>query len=182
MKTFRTILIIVGVALTTITFGQLLSQTDGSILFYTVAYNSVNNRLEHRLDQFPERRVSCDQFEAPVAARTYFVPLETDLAVESWMTTPFETNYYEVEPFIESWMVSPFECNFYEMGPSIESWMTSPFESSVAEAELNLESWMASPFNCNVAEADLLIETWMTVPFDAAESIEMESWMTADWI
>jgi hypothetical protein len=163
MKTIKTILSIVGVALTTITFGQLLSQTDGRILFYTVAYNSENNRLEHRLDQFPERRVSGDQFEAPMAARTYFVPVETDMAVESWMTTPFETNYYEVEPFIESWMVSPFECNFYEMEPSIESWMTVPFE-------------------CSVAEADLVIESWMTVPFEASEYIEIESWMTAAWI
>ena len=131
MKTIKTILSIVGVALTTITFGQLLSQTDGRILFNTVAFNSVNNRLEYCLYQF----------EAPMAARTYFVPVETAMAVESWMTAPFETNYYEVEPFIESWMVSPFECNFYEIEPSIESWMTVPFDSG---DEVEVEEWMTT--------------------------------------
>ena len=52
----------------------------------------------------------------------------------------------------------------------------------VYEEVYNTESWMTSPFECSVAEADLVIESWMTVPFEAAESIKMESWMTAAWI
>ena len=112
MKTIKTILTIVGVALTTITFGQLLSQTDGRILFNTVAFNSVNNRLEYCLDQF----------EAPMAARTYFVPVETAMAVESWMVSPFECNYYEMELPIESWMTVPFDSGDEV---EVEEWMTT---------------------------------------------------------
>ena len=141
MKTIKIILSITGIALTTITFGQLLSQADGSILFYKVAYNSVNNHLEHRLDEFPERRSSGDQFEAPAAARTYFAPMEIDMAVESWMTSPFESNYYEMEPVIESWMVTPFESNYYEVEPFIESWMIRPFD---ADDEVEVEEWMTT--------------------------------------
>jgi hypothetical protein len=163
MKSFKIILSIVGFALTGITFGQRLSQSDGSVLFYTVAYNSINHRLEHRLDEFPEQRAHGDRYDVPLAARTYFGPMETDLAVESWMTTPFESNYYEVEPVIESWMTTPFESNYYEVEPVIEPWMTTPFES-------------------NYFEADPIIEPWMTVPFDLEDEIELEEWMTTSWI
>ena len=121
MKSYKIILSIVGFALTSITFGQLLSQSDGSILFYTVAYNSTNNRLEHHLSEFPERRAYGDKFEAPLAARTYFGPMETDMVVESWMTTPFESNYYEVDHFIELWMTVPF---YSEDKIEVEEWMT----------------------------------------------------------
>ena len=141
MKTIRTILSIAGVALTTLTFGQLLSQADGSILFYTVAYNSVNNRLEHRLDEYPERSCSGDQFEAPAAARTYFVPMETDIAVESWMTSDFNSGLYEDAVQLESWMTTPFESNYYEVELLIESWMTKPFKSG---DEVEVEEWMTT--------------------------------------
>ena len=141
MKSYKIILSIVGFALTSITFGQLLSQSDGSILFYTVAYNSTNNRLEHHLSEFPEKRAYGDKFEAPLAARTYFGPMETDMVVESWMTTPFKSNYYEAEPFIESWMTTPFESNYYEVVPFIELWMTVPFYS---EDKMEVEEWMTT--------------------------------------
>jgi hypothetical protein len=141
MKTIKTILSIAGLALTTIAVGQLLKQSNESILFHTVAYNSVNMRLEHHLNDYHESIRSGDQFEAPMAARTYYAPMEADMAVEPWMTTAFETNYYEVEPFIESWMVSPFETNYYEEEPFIEPWMIEPFKSG---NEVEVEDWMTS--------------------------------------
>jgi len=70
----------------------------------------------------------------------------------------------------------------YEEAYNTESWMTAPFQGFVSEADINLELWMAVPFNCNVSEADLPVEPWMTEPFEAAESIEVESWMTSAWI
>lgn len=163
MKIFRTTLIILGVALTSITFGQLLSQNDEGILFYTLSYNSDNMRLEHRLDEFPERNAHGDHFDVPLAARSYFKPMETGIAMESWMTNPFESNYYEVEPFVESWMTAPFESKYYEKGPKLESWMSTPFETNYYEVE---------PF----------IESWMTVPFDLEEKVEVEEWMTTSWM
>ena len=48
----------------------------------------------------------------------------------------------------------------------------------VYEKEYSTESWMSSPFECSVYEADLCLETWMTTPFEAAETIEIEDWMT----
>lgn len=70
----------------------------------------------------------------------------------------------------------------YEVDYHMESWMTAPFESSMAEAELELEDWMSAPFECSVNEAELAVETWMTLPFEAAETIELEDWMTNPWI
>lgn len=70
----------------------------------------------------------------------------------------------------------------YEEAYTTESWMTAPFKCFISEADMNLESWMTSPFNCNVSELDLSIESWMTAPFEAAESIEVESWMTSAWL
>lgn len=141
MKARGIILSIVGFALTSISFGQLLSQSDGSVLFYTVKINETNMQLEHQLEEYPLRWTSGDQFVAPLAARTYFEPYEAELAVESWMVTPFESDYYEEGPFLEPWMIEPFADSFYEADPLIESWMTSPFET---EEELPLEPWMSS--------------------------------------
>ena len=141
MKILKTILIILGIALTSITFGQLLSQNEGDILFYTLAYNSDNNRLEHRLDEYPERHVHGDQFYAPLTARTYFRTMEIEIAVESWMTNPFKNNYYEMEPFIESWMTAPFKSNYEEEEVFIESWMTVPFD---LDKEVEVETWMTT--------------------------------------
>lgn len=163
MKIVKTILIILGIALTSISFGQVIPQNQGGVLFYTLAHNSDNMRLEHRLDEFPERHAYGDRFDVPIAARTYFRPMETEIAVESWMTNPFETDYYEVEPIIESWMTAPFESNYYEEDPFIEPWMTTPFETNYYEVE---------PF----------IESWMIVPFDLDEEIEVEEWMTTAWL
>jgi hypothetical protein len=86
----------------------------------------------------------------------------------------YEENYYT-----EEWMSSPFESRYADVDLSIENWMTSPFESTYAEAELILEDWMSSPFESTYAEAELFVEDWMSSPFDAADHIEIESWMTA---
>lgn len=163
MKKIKIILITMGVALTTFTFGQLLSQSDGSILFYNVAYNPTNNRLVHTLNEFPEHRAYGDEFQAPLVTRTYFSPLVNDLVLEKWMTELFESNYYEAEIMIESWMTAPFETNYYEVEPFIES-------------------WMIAPFNCNYYEEDPLIESWMTSPFIPDDDLVVEDWMTQAWI
>ena len=55
---------------------------------------------------------------------TFFVPMESEMVIESWMCAPFETNEYEEELEIESWMISPFESCYYEEEIEIEAWMT----------------------------------------------------------
>ncbi len=139
MKTIKIVLSLVGFALTTVSFGQLLAQSDGSILFYTVKFNDIDMHLEHHLEEYPVRAAFGDQYNAPMAARTYFAPMEVALAVESWMTTPFESNYYETGPFIEPWMTLPFKDSYREDGPEIESWMTRPFDT---DDEIEVEEWM----------------------------------------
>jgi len=141
MKTIKIIFSIAGFALTSICFGQLLSQNNSDVLFYSAYHNLASNRIEHQVNQYPARTTSGDHFEAPVLSRTYFVPIEFDLGIEAWMTLPFESSVYEEELQIESWMVSPFESNYYEADPIIEQWMTAPFESG---EEIEIEAWMSN--------------------------------------
>ena len=141
MKSSRIILSVVGIALTSITFGQLLPQNDGDILYYQLSYNSAGDRLEHHLIEFPERRAYGDLYEAPVASVIYFEPMETEIDLEPWITEPFETNYHEAELSVEPWMTEPFEISYQEAEPSMESWMTRPF---MLEEELQVEDWMLS--------------------------------------
>ena len=143
MKTIKTLLIIAGFAITSICFGQLLAENTSDVLFYTAHYNMESNRLEHRINQFPVNTIAGDHFDAPVLSRTYYVPIEFDMAVESWMTKPFESNYYEMDVQLESWMESPFDCSYYEASPEIKAWMTEPFESG---EEIEIETWMTTPW------------------------------------
>jgi len=143
MKTIKIFLSIAGFALTSICFGQLLSQNNSDVLFYTAHYNLASNRMDHRVDQYPARTTSGDHFEAPVFNRTYFVPAEFDMGIEAWMTKPFESNVYEEELQLEQWMISPFDCIYYEEDPPIEKWMTRPFESG---EEIEIEAWMTTPW------------------------------------
>lgn len=53
--------------------------------------------------------------------------IEEHLAIESWMTTPFESNTAEQEMVSESWTTDLFENNIAEEEMVIESWMTTPF-------------------------------------------------------
>ncbi|MCK5693752.1 MAG: hypothetical protein KAI08_12905 [Bacteroidales bacterium] len=141
MKTIKIILSIAGFAFTSICFGQLLSKNKSDVLFYSAHYNLTSNRMEHQVNLYPARTTSGDYFEASVSSRTYFVPLEFDLAIEEWMTLPFESSVYEEELQIESWMLTPFESNYYEVDPIIEQWMTAPFESG---EEIEIEAWMST--------------------------------------
>ena len=143
MKTMKIFLSIAGFALTTICFGQLLSQNNSEILFYTAHYNTSIDRFEHQVHAFPGRTTSGDQFDAPLLSRTYYAPIESDILLEPWMTTPFESSFYEMDLQIESWMISPFENSYYESDLVIESWMTAPFAS---EEEIEIESWMTQPW------------------------------------
>jgi hypothetical protein len=122
MKTIKIIFSIAGFALTSICFGQLLSQNNSDVLFYSAYHNLASNRIEHQVNQYPARTTSGDHFDAPVLSRTYFVPIEFDLGIEAWMTLPFESNYYEADPIIEQWMTAPFESG-EEI--EIEAWMST---------------------------------------------------------
>jgi len=143
MKTMKIILSIAGFALTTLCFGQLLSENSSEILFYTANYNTSTDRFEHRVHAFPDRTTSGDQFDAPVLARTFYIPLERDMLLEPWMTSPFESTTFEEDMQIESWMIAPFESTYDEPELAIESWMTMPF---AFEQEIEIESWMTTPF------------------------------------
>jgi len=126
MKTIKIYLSIVGFALSSICFGQLLSQNNSDPLFYSASYNLSSNRMEHRVDPFPARSISGDHFEAPHLSRTFYVPREFDMDIEDWMTKPFESNFYEEDPIIEVWMTKPFEFDEeIEEEIEIEAWMTT---------------------------------------------------------
>ena len=127
MKTIKIIFCIAGFAFTSICFGQLLSQKNSDMLFYSAHYNLASDRIEHHVNQYPARTTSGDYFEAPVLNRTYFVPLDFHMDIEDWMESPFESSIYEEVLAIESWMESPFESSIYEEDLAIESWMTTPW-------------------------------------------------------
>jgi hypothetical protein len=144
MKTIKIYLSIVGFALSSICFGQLLSQNNSDPLFYSALYNLSSNRMEHRVDPFPARSISGDHFEAPHLSRTFYIPREFDMGIDAWMTKPFESDFYEDELLLEAWMVSPFESSYYEEDPIIEVWMTKPFESDFYDEEIEIEAWMTT--------------------------------------
>jgi len=144
MKTIKIYLSIVGFALSGICFGQVISENKSDLLFYSSSYNLASNRMEHRIDPYPARSNTGDHFEASHIRRTYFVSTEFDMAIEAWMTKPFESNFYEEELMLESWMVSPFESSYYEQDPLIEEWMTRPFEiDEIIDEEIEIEAWMS---------------------------------------
>ena len=143
MKTIKFFLCIAGFAIASICTGQLLSENNSEVLFYTAHYNMESNRLEHQINTFPFSAKPGDHYDTPVLSRTYFVPIEYDLGIEPSMTKPFESNYYEMDVQLESWMESPFDCSYYEAGPEIEAWMKEPFESG---EEIQIETWMTTPW------------------------------------
>jgi len=109
MKTIKIFLSIAGIVLTSLSFGQHISMYESDSLIYSAYYNSASNRIDHHLGQFTSRISSGDHFDVPVLSRTYYVPIDFDIVVETWMTKPFESRFYEEEPEIESWMTRPFE-------------------------------------------------------------------------
>ena len=144
MKTIKIFLSIAGFALTTICFGQLLTGYHQDTPEYTAYINSYNNRIEHLI--YPVSITGGDHFEVPLINSYYFLPLDNDLEVETWMTSPFETGYFEEDIPIESWMTHPFETSYYEEEIPIEPWMTSPFKTSYYEEEIPIEPWMTHPW------------------------------------
>jgi len=165
MKTIKIFLSIAGFALTTFCFGQLLTGNNHNTPDYSAYLNSYNNRIEHWVYRYPASITGGDHFDVPLINRNYFLPLENDLEVEPWMTSPFESSMYEEDLRIESWMTAPFESNYYEKELAVESWMTAPFESNYYEKELAVESWMTAPFESNYYEKELAVESWMTHPW-----------------
>ena len=125
MKTTKIYLSIVGFALSGICFGQLLSQINSELLFYSASYNLASNRIEHYVDPFPARSTSGDHVEAPHLSRTFYIPKDFDMEIEEWMTKPFESDYYEEELLLEMWMTKPFENDFYEEEIEVEAWMST---------------------------------------------------------
>ena len=171
MKTIKIILSIAGIVTTSFCFGQLFSQNNKEELYYTAYFDISNNRMEHHIDHFPARTGMGDYFDVPSLSRTYFVPIEYDIPVESWMTSPFESTYYEQEILVESWMEGPFESSYYEQEVPVESWMEAPFESNYYEAALEVEYWMTRPFSLKGQAVEVL-----------DEEIEVETWMSKPWI
>lgn len=154
MKTIKMFLCIAGFALSTFCFGQLLSENRSDLVFYNSYYNLASNRMEHYVNQYPAIISSGDQFEAPVESKTFYVPIAFDMAVEEWMTTPFESTFFESDMQLETWMLSPFENSYSEEELSVESWMTRPFVAEEAylelkEEKIEIEEWMTRPFECN---------------------------------
>jgi hypothetical protein len=154
MKTAKLVLSILGVALTTLSFGQLLSlhetnntfdlhiarmmeteyelqnKLENEVLFYTSEYNTENGRTIHRVNHNPMNNVLSATYITPLESRAYFARKveamhEEIPVVETWMTTPFESSLEDSELRIEDWMITPFDSEFYEEALEIEPWMTS---------------------------------------------------------
>ena len=146
MKTVNIFFLLAGLALTGISSGQLFSQDNSDVLFYSAYYNTSGRNMEYFLNRVADRDASWDPFNAPLVERTYYVPLESDLAVMPWMTRPFASGLYEEPLEVEDWMTAPFESGLYEEELVVEDWMREPFESGLYEEELVVEDWMTHPF------------------------------------
>jgi hypothetical protein len=73
-------------------------------------------------------------------AYAYSSGLEEELKLESWMVTPFESEFTEFELQMENWMITPFESEFTEFELQMENWMITPFTTEFAEFDNSLEA------------------------------------------
>ena len=155
--TFITALIVLGAIL----YGQ-----AEQVQLMNTAYAEKSSRFENQLNNFLSmtERTERNGYKEPVVYLSYTLN-QAEVVYEK----PYGT---------EAWMTAPFECGVAEADLPVEKWMSSPFVGGMAEAELSIEEWMTRPFGTNGADAYLFIEKWMTKPFEAAEHIEIESWMT----
>ena len=142
MKTTKYIFSIGLIALTTISLGQrsyVLEQffpEEGPRPYFANERDIEKSRIEiwtHNLHNRISKKTTWDLYENPVVAHSFTVErvdvvYEEELAVEKWMTTPFETGLGEEELYIESWMTQPFYDLVAEEELNVESWMTIPFE------------------------------------------------------
>lgn len=153
MKTAKLVLSILGVALATLSFGQLLSlhennsafdlnlarfmeteyelknELENEVLFYTSEYNAENGRTIHWINHKPIKHSLSATYITPLESRAYFsrkveALYEEIPVVEAWMTTPFESSFEDSELRIEEWMITPFEIGLNEETLEIEPWMT----------------------------------------------------------
>ena len=132
MKAIKVIFSILGVALATISFGQMVSHHESfnesdlnlskyidhnaELLFYSTEYNEESGRVTHWVSHLPDRSLkdaAHTEYKPSIVSRTYFAK--------------------EIEVI-------------YESAPVIEAWMTAPYESKADEKEFEIESWMTAPW------------------------------------
>ncbi|MEN8202906.1 MAG: hypothetical protein ABFS28_09945 [Bacteroidota bacterium] len=127
MKTAKKILSILGVALATLSFGQLIAQTgrtpdlnmtrfiesEDEVLFYTAKYNAENGETIHWVNHIPGR------YYPSVLSNVYEYPLVTKI----YFAREVKASYEEI-PVLESWMIIPFSNDFPEEELVVEDWMT----------------------------------------------------------
>lgn len=87
------------------------------VLFYSADFNEEYGRMEHWLKNSPGnvyQMAFIDDCEIPDISRAYFAKDvevtydEGTLIVERWMTIPFESPLLETEIWVESWMTTPW--------------------------------------------------------------------------
>ena len=118
MKAIKVIFSILGVALATISFGQLVSHHESfnesdlslskymdhkaELLFYSSEFNEESGRVTHWVSHLPDRGLR------DAAFREFEVSYESVPVIEAWMTVPFEDGYMEADMPMESWMITPW--------------------------------------------------------------------------
>ncbi len=123
MKTTKLFLSIALVVLTANSFSQLsfndrlFSKRNNEVANYTACYNAESSKVSRDAYEAPE-------VSSPCIIAQVEVIYEDEIALESWMTAPFETGLEEEELSIESWMTAPFEA---AEEIEIEEWMTTAF-------------------------------------------------------
>jgi hypothetical protein len=128
MKNIKIRLRIALFALSTFSFGQLLSENLSDLVFNTSYSDLASIRVEHYVERHPARIFSGDFFEAPAESTFH----QADMQLESWMLSPFENSYSEEELVVEPWMTRPFISDESYAEPleeeiEVEEWMTRPF-------------------------------------------------------
>ncbi|HER09259.1 MAG TPA: hypothetical protein ENO20_10155 [Bacteroides sp.] len=149
---------------------RLFPNRNQKVEYLTVDFQSERGRIEiwiSDLHSWAIDLVSGDVYEAPVISRTILVDhaevvFESDLRVEQWMGTPFETGVSEDALTVEGWMAAPFEEGVTDNEVVVEDWMAIPFPDCLEDHEIAIEDWMITPFETGPAEEEVSVEDWMT--------------------
>ena len=133
-----------------ISLGTLLSGQAPHVEYITTGYHHTPGTFERFFNRLAERseRMDGNGYGEPVVCMSFVVNddnivYEKELAMEDWMTTPFDWGLQEEELAVESWMEAPFESGILEPELAVEDWMTRPFE---LDGDIEIESWMTSHF------------------------------------
>jgi len=110
---------------------NLFPNRNQEVIYIPVEYKEETGRIESwmsDLHSWATDLVSEDAYSVPVITRTILVEqaeviFESDLEVENWMNTPFESGLAEEEMVVENWMVAPFESALAEEELIVEQWM-----------------------------------------------------------